>query len=181
MSTVVCPHCSRAGKLKAPVAEGAKVRCPGCQKLFIVHDEAPEEIDLGIAFDDGAGLGSPSGPAPAFVPSGVPAPASPAAPGSAAFAPAEPWFYGWLDRFARVAWGLAKLVAFLVPAGCGVALIGVALATRATPEQWFTALGVLLYVALATVGFLLPAFLWSALLMLAVDAARNVRAARYRG
>src|SRR4051794_27001806 len=32
--TFTCPHCGRNGSVSKEVPSGAKLRCPGCQKLF---------------------------------------------------------------------------------------------------------------------------------------------------
>jgi hypothetical protein len=47
-ATFICPNCGRIGSVKKEIPRGAKVRCPGCQTLFMPDavQEAPSDQEL---------------------------------------------------------------------------------------------------------------------------------------
>ena len=205
MQSITCPHCSRVGSLKTAVPVGTRVRCPGCQQKFEIQpDPEPDNWESGselIDLDDEPeppALQPTPSPPPAnfagiddeFDPSKL-APSAATAHQSPKFAPSpvsplnlslnpppsEPWFYRWVNVFARVLWyGALTGVAVTSFVIVGVVLIIFSRAGDVSP-------GTVVFVAYAflmvVVGYL-PAFLMSALLQLAVDVGRNIRAIRYR-
>jgi hypothetical protein len=87
--------------------------------------------------------------------------------------PPEPWYYAFLVTFAGLTLriGLLACAATLV-----IGLLGTVLASNDTSSRWFTA-----GLSLMGLGILgvVPTLLASAPILLAVDAARNLRAMRY--
>ena len=188
MMSIQCPHCSRVGSLKVAVPVGTMVRCPGCRQKFAISHEAPANGNEIIDLDDepsdegSAGFGVNSATATS-VATAYPVASIVVPPVSTLFSSVapEPWFYGWIDRLARGIWQGCRIimVGFAV-----IAVLLVFVAFYASINHWSNVIGpVFGTVLLGYLGLwltLLPTFLLAALLMLAVDLARNIRATRYR-
>ncbi len=166
MMSVTCPLCSRVGSLKTTVPVGTQVRCPGCRSKFEVQDEPSTIIEI-------------DQPLVATTPKAYPSTDMIQQPpkDSRSAIPPEPWFYRWIDRFARVTWALALFSIVLVVVLMFVLGLIVVLNSGGLAPGVFV-FG--FYLLISPVVGSLPVFLASALLMLAVDAARNIRATRYR-
>ena len=181
---------------------GRRGKCPACQSVLLIpilDEPAIPKTDAGTYGDPGpySGRGSAS---PAFFdsqisealsiededeevvtpiddepPSSSPLPIDVTPSMYRGAAPPEPWFYGWLDGFAKVVWILSKviLLSVLILATV-VGVLGSVMAGN--PSALVSAIAFIVAVAAS----MLSSFVLSALVMLAVDAARNIRAARHR-
>ena len=82
--TVHCPHCLTGYELPERLlgAGGARVRCPGCQGVFVVlpEDEATVEGEAPVSSEAMSGVASEPMSAPASVSAASPATAAVAAP-----------------------------------------------------------------------------------------------------
>jgi hypothetical protein len=134
----------------SPDHAGHVVACPHCHGPFRV----PERIDIGF----------------------VPPPDQPrtAAP------PREPWFYGFIDVYARVWMGLALLVNVLGVVGAAMVIVSASI--QGVPEgkvAWIRG-ALIVAIVVVSVSGLLGVILSVAFLRLVVDMARNLRAIRYQ-
>lgn len=169
MAQVTCPRCSRVGNLSSSRRPGTMVRCPGCGERFLIPDQVldVDESDVAPAPLDALGADlstfAPAGPAP---------PVGPLRP-----VPPEPWFYGGLVNVAAVVWGLGL---FVVGLGVLIVVLLVVLGLFSGGVVDPGAAGVVFTYLVATALGLVPVMTLSMLLSLAVDAARNLRAIRYR-
>jgi hypothetical protein len=143
---VFCPHCQ--GWVEPDLAySGQIVACPHCDH----HFRMPERL----------------------VPSFAPAASHQPAPG---LPPGEPWFYGFIDAYAKIWMWFALLVFALVVLGAGAAALKLATGfggvySIAAP----LAFGAIVVIAVpGLIGVLLAV----AFMRLVVDAARNLRAIR---
>jgi hypothetical protein len=93
--------------------------------------------------------------------------------------PKEPWYYAWLSGVAKVGWGMAKVVLLITIILSLVAAVSLVMSSGGAPESMIAGLLAAIVPIVAAVAATFGTFFWSALLMLAVDCARNVRAARY--
>jgi hypothetical protein len=146
--TFACPRCQQ--KLKATRSGlGGKVACPKCGGEIVLPAPAPPPA--------ANGQDKPAEPRFDF-PDGRPA-------------PKEPWFYGYLDKYARVLMALGSLLYGMFFVGSFVAIL-VMQEPKTDMRLVFPAW--LAGVAIATLVFLL--WLVSvAFILLTVDQARNVR------
>lgn len=89
----------------------------------------------------------------------------------------EPWYYGFLERYARYALGLGGVVCVLGFVWFAVAVVS------AAPQAGGAGVAAVavLFGALVLLGALLALVFLAALIRLAVDAARNLRELRRRG
>lgn len=167
MIEITC-QCGRM--LKAPdSAIGKKGRCKGCgsevEILPPVVDE-PETVDDEPMPDLAINVDEEDAPLDPKVGPPVPKP-NPAMP-------PEPWFYGFLDGYAKLCVGLAVVQFLLVLCG---AVIGI-LTTMSENQRIPLVAGTVVLVSLA---WMLGIILVSCPILLAVDAARNLRAMRFGG
>lgn len=114
---------------------------------------------------------------PALPPADEPAPVAPAEEGP--YAEREPWYYGFLDRYAALALGLGGVACVLGYVWFAVAVVLAAQAGAAGGLGG--AVLAVLFGLLALFVALLALAVLAALLRLAVDAARNLRELRRRG
>jgi hypothetical protein len=173
MRTVTCPGCGRSGKIPDSYT-GARAKCPKCATTMDVpglDDDEPETIDLGIEVGEpGVAPPGPVTPDASWV-----APAAAAASSRLARltrpAPGRlPWFYGFLHLLAMM--GVA----------CGVLAWGVgftfglSMATQTDPRTSATGVALAMYSIGVGVGMLVV----PSLILLALDAAKTLRAVRDR-
>ena len=150
-----CPNCGKTSRAPASSA-GKRGRCRGCGGEVLIPDPSVSVFlpKRGTA----AASQLPSDPDIKVAPR----------------VPAEPWFYGFLEKYAQVVMGLG-----LVACG-GSVLVGLAgfamiMGGHASGVDAMTPF-------LATLGGalgIIPILLAAAPVLLAVDAARNLRALRY--
>ena len=115
---------------------------------------------------------------PAAPPAGEEAPALPPEE-EAAYVEREPWYYGFLDRYAKLALGLGSVVSVLGFVWFAVAcLLG---PIQANGAGTGAAVLAVLFGLLVLLAALLALAFQVALIRLAVDAARNLRELRRRG
>jgi hypothetical protein len=178
--------CDCGRTVNAPdTAAGKRARCPGCGDLIKVPDaDDPKAVAAAMATASQAAPSAP--PMPPRQPQTVSAPTTASmAPAAAPVAssvphwaapamPPEPWYYGLLAFIAGV-WTVLGVGQFLlvlfVFVGGGTVGVG--------PERGEVAMAVIPLVMMsggAMIGMLLSA----GLVLLAVDAARNVRAIRWK-
>jgi hypothetical protein len=138
---------------------------------------APPPEPVGAQEVDWRTAGPPRAPAlPPAAPSEDGAPALPAAEEEGAYAEYEPWYYGFLDRYAKFGLALGAAVCVLGFVWFAVAtLLGAVLANGAGLGRVVLAV---LFGLLVLVLALLALVFQVALILLAVDAARNLRAVR---
>ena len=185
--------CSCGRVLKAPAKyAGKKGRCKGCGATIQIPDEPPPETfavadppstdgwaDLAPSSADDAALitavssidtdDEEDDALPLSIRRAAGAPSSSKLP----FIPPEPWYYGFLVIYARWAMGIGLVVCALI------CLSGFIIATLALSSGELAGIVYGLSVmALGAFG-IIPVLLASAPILLAVDAARNLRAMRY--
>jgi hypothetical protein len=147
---VICPHCRGWIEPSADHA-GQTVACPHCNG----HFRLPETVELG------------------FDPASVPAPRGGSPP-----SPKEPWFYGFIDAYAKVWMWIALIAVTLYVLGT-VAVSSIIAVASGGEHTWIAVL--FLIANLAVLGFgLLSIVLSVAFMHLAVDIARTLRAIRLR-
>jgi hypothetical protein len=182
--------CDCGRTINAPdTAAGKKARCPGCGDLIKVPDaDDPKAVAAVVATASQAAPSSPLMPPrqSQSVPAPTPAPAA-ASPSSshppplwaAPSMPLEPWYYGVLEFFAWV-WVVGGIGQFVVaavvlfqsfPPTSPTTGSDLPMDTPATPA-W--------PLFFASCVALLGAVLSAGIVLLAVDAARNVRAIRWK-
>jgi hypothetical protein len=168
MRVVTCPGCGRSGKIPDSYT-GAGARCPKCSTAMDVPDlpgVEPETIDLGIE------VGEPAAPNAAWV-----GPAAAAASGRLARltqpqpAPGRlPWYFEFLHLLAMLGVTCGVLIS-----GVGFA-VGLFAVVQSYPRVSDAGLALVMY----SVGAGIALLVVPALILLALDAARTLRAIRDR-
>ena len=122
MTSIICPHCSRSGSLKAAVPAGTTVRCPGCKQMFAIPQVSPEATNPPSESDPVETILGPATTGPTDI--GIdlsdyqpthhnPSPRSQSMGRSANHSPPShnrPWLVGSGSTIASVAVGLMALV-----------------------------------------------------------------------
>jgi hypothetical protein len=152
MKNVNCPHCG-GSVLNEPQLAGQVVACPSCKKPFQMPALA---ADAHFAFEqEGAAVQAAAGP--------ISRPAG-----------SEPWWYGFLEKYALTAMWTGVTVIGLLGLGTVVSLLVVLGQSGAILYTILALIVTLLVLVLLVLGVVFGA----ALILLAVDVGRNLREIR---